>query len=746
MAEIKDLSTTDASNNGTAANAGFPENMAYSDVNNAARALEGMIARWYADTNSTLDTGGSSNAYTLTPNRTVAAYARGDTYTVEASFTNTGAATINVSSLGAKSIVKPSGSAVASGDIQSGGIYTLVYDGTNFQMAGVDDPTTLSITTLTVSGVTTLNGNTVIGSDDSDTVTINADVASNVIPSADNTYDLGASGSEWKDLYIDGIAYVDTLNADSVDIDGGSIDGTTIGASSAAAGTFTTISGTTITASTSLKTPLIEYTDGDDAITIADGGGVTIADLTATTADINGGTFDGIVGGTTPAAGSFTTITASGDITAIGLKAIESVNGDPVLGHFYNENSGAAAESTVYITNSSTVSDGLFLQAYGASATTAGGFVQDSATLGSGSGASGGLSIMTRAAADMRFYTNGHTNERMRIDSSGNVGIGTASPTSYYSNTLHLYGSASAAIKISNSDTGSGNGDGVDLALDDSEEFRIIQRENAAMSFFTNATQAMTIDSSQNVGIGTASPSSELHVKDASAGSRIIVEASASGQEADIQMKTADDGQGWVLFNNGSANQGAVKYNHASDYMSFRTNGTDDQMRIDSAGAAYFMTTVDMGGDINVAGGSGIAIGNSATASDYRRIYTSGSSTYFWNGSNQGELNSLGAWVNASDVSLKKDIVDISYGLETVKKLKPRKYKMKSNDEEQIGFIAQEVETEVPEVVSMGETPDGEETRGISYGQMVAVLTKAIQEQQALIETLQSKVKALEEA
>ena len=45
MSEVKDLSTTDASNTGTAANAGFPENMKPSDVNNAARALEGMIAR-----------------------------------------------------------------------------------------------------------------------------------------------------------------------------------------------------------------------------------------------------------------------------------------------------------------------------------------------------------------------------------------------------------------------------------------------------------------------------------------------------------------------------------------------------------------------------------------------------------------------------------------------------------------------------------------------------------------------------
>jgi hypothetical protein len=110
------------------------------------------------------------------------------------------------------------------------------------------------------------------------------------------------------------------------------------------------------------------------------------------------------------------------------------------------------------------------------------------------------------------------------------------------------------------------------------------------LTFFTtddgsdSPTERMRITKLGRVGIGTDSPSSELHVKDASAGSRIIVEASASAQEADIQIKTADDGQGWVLFNNGSANKGVVKYNHASDYMSFRTNGTDDQIKIDSAG------------------------------------------------------------------------------------------------------------------------------------------------------------------
>ena len=240
MAEIKDLSTTDANNTGTAANAGFPENMAYSDVNNAARALEGMIARLYADTNGTVTTTGSSNAYLLTPNQTVAVYAAGDRYVFKASFTNTGAVTINVSSLGAKSIVKPSGDALASGEIASGGLYEVIYDGTNFQMQGADDPENLTLTSLTVTGTTALNGNTTIGDAATDTVTITADVASDLIPSADGTHSLGAVGSEWQDLFIDGTANIDSLVADTADINGGTVDAV-IGGTTPAAGTFTTL-------------------------------------------------------------------------------------------------------------------------------------------------------------------------------------------------------------------------------------------------------------------------------------------------------------------------------------------------------------------------------------------------------------------------------------------------------------------------------------------------------------------------
>jgi len=81
---------------------------------------------------------------------------------------------------------------------------------------GVTGAATLS-STLAVTGNTTLtanltvNGNTTLGNAATDTVTITADVASHILPSADDTYDLGAVGSEWKDIYIDGVAYVDSI-------------------------------------------------------------------------------------------------------------------------------------------------------------------------------------------------------------------------------------------------------------------------------------------------------------------------------------------------------------------------------------------------------------------------------------------------------------------------------------------------------------------------------------------------------
>ena len=125
-----------------------------------------------------------------------------------------------------------------------------------------------------------------------------------------------------------------TANLTTVDINGGAMDGVTIGAASAAPATFTVTTGTVVKGTTSIQTPLIEFTDGDDAITIADGGGVTVPNLTATTADINGGTMDGtVIGGASAAAITATTITGTvvKGTTSLQTPLIEFTDGDDAI-------------------------------------------------------------------------------------------------------------------------------------------------------------------------------------------------------------------------------------------------------------------------------------------------------------------------------------------------------------------------------------------------------------------------------
>ena len=95
MAEVKDLNATDASNT-----ARFPESQLPSTVNNGARALEGMIARFNQDTNGSVTSSGT-NTVTLAAASVLSAYAQGDRFMFKAGGTNTGAVTLNVDSVGA---------------------------------------------------------------------------------------------------------------------------------------------------------------------------------------------------------------------------------------------------------------------------------------------------------------------------------------------------------------------------------------------------------------------------------------------------------------------------------------------------------------------------------------------------------------------------------------------------------------------------------------------------------------------
>jgi cytoskeletal protein CcmA (bactofilin family) len=318
------------------------------------------------------------------------------------------------------------------------------------------------------------------------------------------------------------------------------------------------------------------------------------------------------------------------------------------------------------------------------------------------------------------------TDIRLTVDTAGKVGIGDTSPFakihvedtgwsggSPYGTVAYIQGGATndlnwGHVLISQSGTTTDTGGRLSFGANGENPIAGIRAKY----------KRMVIDSAGKVGISTVSPQAELHVKDASAGSRIIVEASASGQDADIQFLTADDGQGWVTFHNGTDNKGAIKYNHASDYMAFRTNGVDDRINIDSAGS------ISMSG---LSSGAGNA--------DLRYNTGNGDVTY-----------------DTSSRLVKENIEDIPYGLEAVKNLSPKKYKRTDGGKEvEVGFIADEVVEVVPELVGMmaksvftKEESDTDEIAGsVNYSKMTAVLVKAVQEQQTLIETLQAEVKAL---
>lgn len=172
MTNVSDWSTTDASNNSSPP-AGAPEGMAPSAVNDTMRTMMGAVARWYGDTNGALSiTAATSNAFTLTSNRSLSAYAAGQVFMAHAGSANTGDATLNIDGVGAKSIRKHGNITLTSSDIIAGSLYLFAYsaDDDVFQLltlpsrefgAGTLDGTTLSAVTLVDSVIGTLSGGTI---------------------------------------------------------------------------------------------------------------------------------------------------------------------------------------------------------------------------------------------------------------------------------------------------------------------------------------------------------------------------------------------------------------------------------------------------------------------------------------------------------------------------------------------------------------------------------------------------------
>ena len=256
-----------------------------------------------------------------------------------------------------------------------------------------------------------------------------------------------------------------------------------------------------------------------------------------------------------------------------------------------------------------------------------------------------------------------------------------------------------------------------------------------AMEFLTNDTLRMTIAATgsasfTNTIFSTAgNNNSVIGSTSASTGWVNLIYGATSGANVALAMENSSGGDRAV----GTLAYAGVLSTYTATALQLGTNN-NIRMTITSGGDVLIGTTSSPSayGKVTIRGtNAGLTIQDAAT-NNYRAIYSQSGSLYFYNGTNEGYLSTGGTWVNASDVTLKKDVKEIEYGIAEVMKLKPKWYRMIEDDLEQIGFIAQDVEEILPELVSTSQRG----MKGLSYGQLTAVLTKAIQEQQTQIQEL----------
>ena len=116
---------------------------------------------------------------------------------------------------------------------------------------------------------------------------------------------------------------------------------------------------------------------------------------------------------------------------------------------------------------------------------------------------------------------------------------------------------------------------------------------------------------------------------------------------------------------------------------------------------------------------------------------------YDSSGTQRAAIDADGDYHDLSDERYKENIVDAPSVLDTISKMKVRSFNWKENGRKKTyGFIAQELNEVAAETVRSAK--DDEDIWGVKHARIVPMLTKAIQEQQELIETLQTKVAALE--
>ena len=347
----------------------------------------------------------------------------------------------------------------------------------------------------------------------------------------------------------------------------------------------------------------------------------------------------------------------------------------------------------------------------------------------------------------MQFRVN--ASEAFRLNSSGTLLIGTTTGALADGNGIVIADATSARISLKDSTNGVTGTDGFDLVQTGVNAF-LFHREDGDMVFGTNATERMRIDSSGRLLIGTTTEG------DGGADDLTVATSGNTG----ITIRTGTSNNGSLFFSDATSGAaeyaGFVQYVHSEDAMIFGTASTE-RMRIRSGG------TIGMGASTtanarlfvnpNVDGSTqrGITISGRRDVYDVIAINFVHATTNASAGSIQFTSTAAVQYNTTSDYRLKQDIVTLTDSITKLKQLNPVHFKWKDSPSvETDGFLAHEVQTIVPSAIT-GEKDaldkDGNiEPQQIDIGKLTPLLTSALQEAIAKIETLETKVAALEAA
>ena len=261
------------------------------------------------------------------------------------------------------------------------------------------------------------------------------------------------------------------------------------------------------------------------------------------------------------------------------------------------------------------------------------------------------------------------------------------------------------------------------------------------IAFAEGGTEVARFDSSGNLGIGTATPAQKLNVSGSGSVYGCITN---TGTGPSNLFLGAANAQTQVISRD--ATTGAVP--------TVFLQGTAESMRIDASGNLLVGTTsavTTSGAGVKILNNGGdpfVAEVNAASTSAVTtwNVYSTGAGAFrFYVGLN-GTIFATSTSISAiSDQSLKENIRDLETGLTQVMALRPRRFDWKNGDGKDVaGFIAQEVEPVLPDLVYDYKYTSDETKKSLKMGDILPTLVKAIQEQQQMIEELKAKVAALE--